>query len=345
MKNPETLFLIKNLANSIKKNMESASSAIKDQADIEALMMAKTVPQENAQYYRNLRDIYKKIDFGNNVKLPFYIDNNVATCLKIITPKNPKPKLKAQRDLKELLGLKQSSSIQDIQEKIKEMYDFEMKVVEATSVKYNSGKSDNIPSALSSIEGSVWEASLKKFMGEFEEIGGDPEQLALDANAVKKAKKIRSILSMMENKQKAILEKNGVEENPFIKESMTTRKQFDSESEGEFLSHLKSNYPEAYMDFIKESKIDPSIKFMGVFHLDEIIDISPELRSILDIELSNKTNYKVKISKEEKEKPQEDEQIILSGASNSSIFSDDLEEQGIVDDIDDVEVERMLNSF
>ncbi len=333
------MLAIRTLQNGIKKEVSSANNLVKELADVEALMDAKIVAQENMEYYTNLRDMYVRVHFGNNVILPFYIDNNVATCLKVSKPRESNErKLLSVTKLKELFGLKRSDTIEDVQVCIKEEYGEELRI-ETETKSYFKSKKTPIVEAMSALEGTAWEASLKRFMGEVEPLLGNPERLASDSDLVRKAKRISSILSMMEEKQKKILETKEVEPNLFIEKATKTSKSYNKEDVEAFLKVLqKENRAEYERLTQNKSKEEPSMKMVGIFHLDELIDISPDLQSILDMELNNKVDYKIKLFQSGKLNSDIEEKHEIQEQNDVSV---DMGAQGLDDEVSIEEIEEM----
>lgn len=349
MDNPSTLFMIRKLQSGIKTQIAEAASMVKEATDIEALMDAKIINHENIDYYENLHDIYVKVNFGNNIILPFCIDCNIATCLKVETPKEDREiTLKSLTALKEIFGMKKKDSINDLAEEIKARYGFEIKLdVKKGETRLVSSRKSNLNDAMISNQGSVWEASLKKFVGELTEIGSNPEELAQSSDSLKKVKKISSVLEMMENKQKALIEKKGLEENQFISQTISSDGfVFNEESEKKFLDLLETKFPEDYKELTKEKGIDEArLKMVGIYHLQEIKEISPQIQSLLDREISNKVNYKVKLLKEEQENPKEEKQEMQNFAQIDGEESYDFGEEPLEDYDDDLEYGSISQGF
>jgi len=299
MNNTALLYAAKSIASTIEKEIKTVNNMVKEDINIKFLMDAKTIPQESAHFYENLKDMYVNIDFGNNVVLPFYIDRNIACCLKTLKPKKNRV-MKSITDLKKHFGLKTKDSIYDVAAKIEELYGFDLKIEEKPVVSYVSKKA-SLGDALGTLSGTPWEASLKRFMGEAEKIIGHPEQLIEDEKLLKSAKKTLNILGKMESKQKAILERNPPQNDNFVEVRHSTRKSFDKESVQEFLKVLASEDIQEYSNITRESREEAGLKMVGIFHLDELVEISPSLQSVLDMELSAKISYQIEMSKQDKE--------------------------------------------
>jgi len=346
--NDAPLYIIKDLKAKIKKELEEANGLIKSSLDLDALSSAKTVKKDSMEYYTNLRDMYVRVDFGNNVILPFYIDNNIAISIK--PPKEAKydgkRKLRSIKEVANVLGLKNKATIDDVQEEIKKRFDFYLPI-ESKSSSYFKRKTKPEGNPLQYIENTPWEASLKKFIGEFEKVAQQGEALVSDAGAIKKMKKISSILGMMELKQEAILKRGESQENsPFLSVTNKNSRSFDSDKEKEFLDILKTRDFTVFELITKESARASSAKMVGIFHLDELIEISPSLQKVLDMELRNKTNYKMKLLKDgELNKPMDDEVVVQSQSVDA--FSDVFADEKPIDDEfeDDIDLQNMLSNY